>query len=239
MILKEKLKIALPIGFVAFVLLILMAIQFKTVSETNINAIETMRETELRTELATWKTKYEDLTTKLDDTEKKISEYKEKLSNDQTASELLNSEVKEAESYLGYTDLQGPGVIITLSDGDQGNIIYYSDIIRLINELNIAGAEAISINDERIVSTSSIATVNNRILLVNEKKMSGPYTIKAIGDKQYIESSLTIKGGYIETIKADYKDISYEKSDNIVIPAYSGKINYDYANKLKKEDKQE
>ncbi len=239
MILNEKLKIALPIGFVAFILIILMAIQFKTVSETNINVIETMRETELRTELATWKTKCEDLDTKLDDTEKKISEYKEKLSNDQTASELLNSEVKEAESYLGYTDLQGPGIIITLSDGNEGNIIYYSDIIRLINELNIAGAEAISINDERIVSTSSIATVNNRILLVNEKKMSGPYIIKAIGDKQYMESSLTIKGGYIETIKADYKDISYEKSDNIVIPAYSGKINYEYANKYKKEDKQE
>ena len=54
-----------------------------------------------------------------------------------------------------------------------------------------------------------------------------------------MESSLTIKGGYIETIKADYKDISYEKSDNIVIPAYSGKINYEYANKYKKEDKQE
>ena len=230
MILNDKLKIALPIGFVAFVLIILMAIQFKTVSETNINVIETMRETELRTELATWKTKNEDLTTKLDDTEKKISEYKEKLSNDQTASELLNSEVKEAASYLGYTDLQGPGIIITLSDGDQGNIIYYSDIIRLINELPIKA---------RIVSTSSIATVNNRILLVNEKKMSGPYTIKAIGDKQYMESSLIIKGGYMETIKADYKDISYEKSDNIIIPAYNGKINYEYANKYKKEDKQE
>ena len=50
--------------------------QFKTVYETDITAIETMRETELRTELATWKTKYEEIVKKTDETVAKINEYK-------------------------------------------------------------------------------------------------------------------------------------------------------------------
>ena len=56
---KNKIKMSISIGFVAFVLIVLMYVQFKTVEETDITAIETMRETELRPELASWKTKYE------------------------------------------------------------------------------------------------------------------------------------------------------------------------------------
>ena len=63
--LKNKIKMSISIGFVAFVLIVLMYVQFKTVEETDITAIETMRETELRSELASWKTKYEELTTKM------------------------------------------------------------------------------------------------------------------------------------------------------------------------------
>ncbi|MCR5186462.1 MAG: DUF881 domain-containing protein [Clostridia bacterium] len=235
----KKIKMSISIGFVAFVLIVLMYVQFKTVEETDITAIETMRETELRTELASWKSKYEELTAKMTETEMRINEYREKVDDEQNATQLLASEVKEAESYLGLTALQGEGIIITLSDDDNGNIIYYSDLIRLVNELNLAGAEAISINDERIVSTSEIMTVNNRIILVNTKKVSGPYVIRAIGDKKYMESELNIKGGYIDLIRADNKKIEYVLDDNVVVPAYVPKnetdLNYEYAKKKEVE----
>ena len=133
----------------------------------------------------------------------------------------MENEVKEAESYLGKTNLQGEGIVVTLKDNDTRDIIH-SDLLDLINELNIAGAEAISINDERIVSTSEIVLVNNTMILVNTKRVAGPYVVKAIGDKQYLQSALTIKDGYVDLIKSDGKDIEYYVDDNIVIPAYDG-----------------
>lgn len=218
---KAKITMTISIACTALILTMVMFTQFKTVDETDITAIETMRETELRSELATWKTKYEELESKIDENENRINEYKTELENDANASTILENEVKEAESYLGKTSLQGQGIVVTLKDNDTRDIIH-SDLLELINELNIAGAEAISINDERIVSTSEIVLVNNTMILVNTKRVAGPYVVKAIGDKQYLQSALTIKDGYVDLIKSDGKDIEYYVDDNIVIPAYDG-----------------
>ena len=87
----------------------------------------------------------------------------------------------------------GEGIIITLEDNNYKNIERF-DLISLVNELKLAGAEAISINDERVVSNTDIALINNRIILVNSRRISSPYIVKAIGDKKYLESAITIKG---------------------------------------------
>ena len=144
------------------------------------------------------------------------------------------NEVKEAEGYLGYTDVEGEGIVVTLKDTDIYNIENY-ELLKLVNELNIAGAEAISINDQRVVSGTDITLVNNRIILVNTKKVSGPYIVKAIGDKKYFESALTIKGGYIDEVKASGRDVEYKVEDNIVIPAYDGELEFKYAKENVKE----
>jgi len=94
--------------------------------------------------------------------------------------------------------------------------------------LNLHGAEAISINDERIVNNSDIALINNRIILVNGRRISGPYIIKAIGDKKYLESAITIKGGYLDEIKANEKKISYTVEDEIIITKFVGTMSLDY-----------
>ena len=234
---KAKITMTISIGCISLILVMLMFTQFKTVDKTDITAIETMRETELRTELASWKSKYDEVNTRVEEQDIKINEYNEELKNDQNISTTLENEVKEAESYLGLTDLQGEGIVITLSDKDIYNI-EYGDILSLVNELNIADAEAISINDERVVSMTDITLVNNRIVLVNAKKISGPYVIKAIGDKKYFESALNIKGGYIDYITSNGKGIEYELEDNITIPAYEEKekLEMQYAKPENKED---
>ena len=73
---KEKVTLSISIGLVALILTMIIFTQFKTVEKTDITAIETMRETELRTELADWKTKYDELEEKLNETESKINEYR-------------------------------------------------------------------------------------------------------------------------------------------------------------------
>lgn len=231
---KEKVTMAISIGCVSLILVMLMFTQFKTVDETDITAIETMRETELRGELSSWKSKYDEVEKKVQEQDIKISEYNEELKKDENTSTTLENEVKEAEAYLGLTALKGEGIIVTLSDKDIYNI-EYDDILRLVNELNIAGAEAISVNDERIVAMSDITLVNNRIVLVNTRKISGPYIIKAIGDKKYFESALNIKGGYIDSIVVNGKGVEYSLEDNITIPAYEEELEMQYSKQVKED----
>lgn len=224
---KNKLILSISIGCTSLILTMVMFTQFKTIEQTDIVAIETMRETELRTELASLKEKCEEAETKLQDTNSRIEEYKNQMSSEMSAKELLNQEVEESEKYLGLTDVKGEGIIITLEDNSFKNIERF-DLISLVNELKLAGAEAILINDERVVNNTDIAFINNRIILVNGRRISSPYIIKAIGDKKYLESAITIKGGFLDEIKASEKNINYTIEDEIIINKYAGNMPLEY-----------
>lgn len=219
----------ISIGTIALILTMVLFIQFKTVRETDITAIETMREAELRTELASWKSKYDEISTKLQDTEEKISNYRNDIENNEKSSQLLEQELIETEKYLGYTDLEGEGISVKLDDTEYKQV-ESSDILSLVNELRLAGAEAISINEERVVSTTEIVNVDTRFIIVNGKRIVAPYELKAIGDKKYLESAISIKGGYVDEIKAKEIAINYSIEDNITIPKFSGKMTLQNAN---------
>ena len=235
---KGKVTMTICVACTALSLTMIMFTQFKTVDETDITAIETMRETELRSELASWKEKYEEIQTKLAEVDGKITEYRKELDENANSSTVLQEEVKEAETYLGYTSLQGQGIIVTLKDREQ-KVVNYSHILQLVNELNAAGAEAISVNDERIVSMSEIVTVKDKIVTINERKVAGPFIVKAIGDKKYFESALSIKGGYMDLMKAAEIDVTYTVEDNIVVPAFEGEQKFEYAKEYIEKDKEE
>lgn len=97
---KGKGTIIVTMSFTAALLVCVMMMQFRTIDSTDIEALENMRETELRTELASLKTKYEEANEKLEDTQNKIAEYKEKIANNQEASELLEKELAHANMVL-------------------------------------------------------------------------------------------------------------------------------------------
>ena len=227
---KEKLTVTITIGIMFALLLYVMFMQFKTIDETDITEIENMREAELRTETANWKTKYEETSKKYEEVIQTIEEYETKIENNQEASELLEKELKEANMLLGKTDVQGDGIVVTLSDSSLQKIEIY-DILQLINELNLAGAEAISINDERIISTTDIKEVNSMYIVINGQRISSPYVVKAIGNQTYLESGLTTKDyGYIDrVIKAYDKTATVERQHNIKILKYSGEMKLKYS----------
>ena len=225
---KGKKSLMIIIGFTAFIFTMVMFTQFKTVEQTDITAIETMRETELRSELVKIKSKYDDVMLKLGETEKKISEYETQMANDQDSAAILENELKEAQMYLGYTDVVGEGIIITLSDSNYKDIGSY-DLINLVNELKLAGAEAISINDNRVVATTDIVDILYKYIMVNGRRISGPYVIKAIGNKKYLESGITLKNGYKDEMEVNGKNIVYQLSDEIIINAYDGNIEMQYS----------
>ena len=226
---KGKYIMIISMGLTAMIFMTIMFTQFKTVENTNIAEIETMRESELTTELSSYKAKNEELEVKLKETQEKIKEYKKQIENNKDASILLEQETKDAEKFLGYTEVGGEGIIITLEDNGDAKI-KPSEIVKLINELRVAGAEAISVNDERIVITTDIVGINDdRFIMINtskrpEPRLVAPYVIKAIGNQKYLESAITIKGGFIDEIRAIDKKISYETSNSIIIPKYEGNI---------------
>ena len=225
---KGKWTIIITIGIMSFLLVLVMFMQFKVVEETDIAGIETMRETELREALADWKEKYEETSKKLEDNREKIAEYEAKISENKEASELIEEELEEANMVLGKTDVEGDGVIITLTDNDEKTYTYVN-LLDLINELKLAGAEAISINDVRVTTYTYIANISNRyIILNNNTRISSPYVIKAMGDQTNMQSNLNIKGGYIYVLSKNGYTISMEAKKNIKIGKYTGEFDLKY-----------
>ena len=104
---KGTITITITIGLMFFVLSTLIFIQFKTISSTDIIALENMRDDQLNEEIITLKAKYEETASKIIETENKINEYKETMNSDKKALELLKNEVKETEDLIGKTDVSG------------------------------------------------------------------------------------------------------------------------------------
>lgn len=229
---KGKITITITIGLICALLTAVIFIQFKTISQTDIISFENMREDELRTEIASFKTKIEDISKKINETNIKIEEYNQTITNDAEASKLLTAELKQSRDLLGTNDVNGNGVIVTLTDNSNKQITA-EDLIVLLNQLKEAGAEAISINDQRIVYDSYVISVNSTYISVNGERIVSPFIVKAIGDSKYLESGLSKKQyGYIDTKISEEKDVTLKKSEKITIYKYNGNLNFEYAKEV-------
>ena len=114
--------VTVVVFIVCIVLVSVMLMQFRTVEQTDITEIENMRESELRTALAEWKAKYEEVETQLQDTNKRIEEYNKTIEDNEAAAELVDEELTESNILVGKTDVHGEGVIVTLSDGAEKKV---------------------------------------------------------------------------------------------------------------------
>ena len=124
---------------------------------------------------------------------------------------------------LGLTDVYGEGITITMEDTEAHDVTY-SILLNLVNELVYAGAEAISINDERIIAMSDIVNPGS-FMQVNGTREASPYTIKAIGDTKKLQSAISIKNGFIDTNDKLYK--IYVETGTVVIGKYGKEIKMD------------
>ena len=104
---------------VRVILVSISFIQFKTVEQVNETDIENMRDEELREQISSWKSKWEEANEKLEDTNTKISEYQTKIESNEEASELLDEELKKSQLLLGTTDVTGEGVVCKSSQRDE------------------------------------------------------------------------------------------------------------------------
>lgn len=228
---KGKGVITVTIGLICFILTYVMFMQFRTIEETNITEIESMTSAELREKSVAWKEKYEETYAKLEENRSILEEYKQRRESNVEASELLEKELLQAKMIAGETDVKGNGIVVTITDNENTEKITATDLLVLINELRLAGAEAISINDQRIINMSDVVDINiddgaHFIFVNKEKRLVSPYVIKAIGDQKYLESALTTKTvGFIDQYS---ENATLERQNNIRIPKYSGEIKVKY-----------
>ena len=227
---KGKITMTITIGIACFALVLVMCMQFKIVNETDITSIENMREAELREELANWKSKYEETNQKYEETVAKIEEYKKTKQSNEETEKLVEEELDQVNLSLGKTDVQGEGIEVTLRETNNEEIarINADDLLVIVNSLKMAGAEAISINDERIINMSDIVDIEERFIKVNGQRILAPYIIKAIGNSSYLESALTGNGGHVDDMKKIGQDVSIQKSNKVKILKYNDEIKTKY-----------
>ena len=224
-----KLTITITIGLMCLILSTVIFVQFKTINQTDITSLENMREDELRTEISNFKQKITETDEQLKETNLKIREYEETINTDKQASEVLAKELEQQNNILGKNAVTGSGVVITLTD-TRAQKISPEDLRELLNGLKTAGAEAISINGQRIVYDSYVVDLGGTFISVNGERQVSPYIVKAIGNPTYLESELSKKQyGYIDTKLEEGKDIILERQENILIDAYKGNLDMEYA----------
>lgn len=244
---KGRKSMIITIGVVCFLLVMIIFMQFKVVQETEETNINTMQEAELRQELANWKIKYEKTKEKYDETLNTLQTYNEESTTDNKTKETLEKELENLELALGKTNVEGEGAIITLSEKTNSELseeediisIRAEDLIYIINYLKDAGAEAIAINDERIVNTTDIADVGDSIKINSRYLRTNTYIIKAIGNSAYLESSIFGKGGYVEQLDITGIKSEIERSNKVQISKYDGDFEIKYMQESETNKKRE
>ena len=200
---------------------VLICIQLKTLNLENEGMTTSKKGEQLLIELKSLKTQANSLKEQINTIKRDIDKYKEGEGDD-----ILKSEIKYYEELAGYTNVKGSGIIIKLiNNGSGDSIIYnYDLILSMINKLNSAQASAISINEERIVFDTYL-NLKEDGLYINNTKIKEPITIKAIGNKQTLESALRIKYGIVWEIEKYYNyKVDINSDDNISITGYDKKI---------------
>jgi len=169
------------------------------------------------------------------------TKYEEQLATGTNEAKMLNEQLQAMKFLAGLTPAKGPGVIVKLDDSKekrpagapaivlQEYLAHDSDIRTITNELRAAGAEVISVNDQRLISTSAIRCVGP-VVLVNGIQVAAPFEIKAIGDPDTLYSALKMKGGVIDQLELfTLGMIEIKKAKEIVIPGYTGSVQFRYA----------
>lgn len=150
------------------------------------------------------------------------------------------------ELLAGTTEVEGQGIEIVLDDSnipkkanDNPNlyIIHDEDLLRVLNELRAAGAEAISLNDQRIVGMSEVRCAGPTVS-VNNVRSAPPYVIKAIGAPKTLTSALRLRGGVVETFEFWGIQVKIKTVENLRVPALNAPRNFEYAKTVAEKEGQ-
>ena len=238
-------KVAITLGIMCLLLTLAIAVQYKTIKNANTFVGTSGKNSELKSEVLIWKEKYDEEYKKLEAESKILDKEREKASKRNTNSSEIERSLKIANAVIGTTDVEGQGIILTVADNKNvtnesisimdnisNYLIHDNDLLTLVNELKNAGAEAISINDERITNQTSI-TCDGNVILINGNKVGSPFVIKAIGSQEALLGAIKRPGGFLEELDEFGLVSSVKKQNKIKISKYNGIVDYKYIRNTK------
>lgn len=172
---------------------------------------------------------------------KELSDEVTKLQKDKTAlqtalssrndsSKVLNDQLQDLKMFAGLTEMEGPGVVVTLRDAPPQRdglpslfrTVHDEDVLSVLNELWIAGTEAMAVNGVRVSARSSFRCIGP-VILVDSQRFATPVVIEAIGKTDVLKGGLSLPGGPIEALqKVDPNMASVESAKWLRLPAYNG-----------------
>ena len=187
-----------------------------------------------------------ELLQELKNREMHISKFEEQAIRFESGGENIEKQLAELRMMSGLIDMEGPGVVVILNDRKKDEsthsnpglidqfIVHDSDLLNVVNELKAAGAEAISINDIRIIETSRISCGGPTINVGKEQRFAPPFKIEAIGDPEELANCFKREDSIYHILDAWGLEFTIKKSDNVYIPRYIyGALDYKYANIVK------
>lgn len=233
----KRIKAQLSIGLVCLVLGLMLALQFRNVQNYG-GILSVQRAQELASELKDARTQRDSLLQQVKEYENRILEYEESAAEVSVVAEGMKRDLERARLLAGLTDAEGPGIVVTLSEvhfDQEPNSFYihYDKLLKVLNELNAAGAEAVSINDQRVIAITEIRLAGSHIN-INYQRFAPPFVFKAIGDPQTLEAALKLKGGIAEELEYYGISVSVKKEQDVFVPRYSKVLEFKYAQPVNK-----
>ncbi|MEE1755525.1 DUF881 domain-containing protein [Streptomyces sp. SP18CS02] len=172
----------------------------------------------------------DDRTQRLEDEKARLEDQRTELESSSDQAEEARKQTLEKERQLGIlagtVAAQGPGITLTIDDG--AGAVDSDMLLDAIQELRAAGAEAIQVNDVRVVADSYFSGADGDIE-VDGQKIDGPYRFKVIGKPQDLEPALNIPGGVVQTLEKEQATATVTRSEKIVVDALRPAERPDYA----------
>ena len=210
---KENFFVAL----MCMILSMILAWQLRsTYNNSKSDESKSVRMEVLKDELIATKNLNEGLRSRNQELVNQIKEYENDKGNYTLYEKNLRGELERARMIAGLTEVEGKGIIIEVDNAD--GEVEQDDILKLLNELKASDAQALSVNGERIISTSEVRKAG-RYIIINGKQCLAPFEIKAIAPKEKVENAISMIGGILEELRELYKlSIDVKKVDRVVIP---------------------
>ena len=237
---KKEIQLLIIFAVMSMALTYGICIQMKTVNNNGTTVNLTEQQSELKSEILKTSEKYEKLFEELDRLEEELEKVRANSTSSNSELAILEESIKEKNLALGLTEVTGTGIKIVLNDGNAAAItnpfisvsdllVHDGDLINVVNELFNSGAEAVSVNGQRIVSTTAIECDGN-VIKVNGTKIGAPFEITAIGYPEQL-AGIGRPGGTIELLESRGVIVTVNKQNSVTIPKYGGTIKFNYANK--------
>ncbi len=157
-----------------------------------------------------------------------------KLADTGNATKEINDSLQETKIFAALTPLKGEGLIVTLKDSKKpsdemiidSGLVHYLDVLKAVNELYNAGAEAIAVNGIRVGPRTDFRCVGTTIL-VSTTKIAPPIVIQAIGDTKTLLGAMNMPGGILTELRdVDSDMVTVEPAKELSIPAYDGSTKF-------------